>query len=1518
MKKNFVLLVLTILIMQIPTISYSSNIPRGSASIFLVDNIFDIAIHPHGKTAYISCPNRGLIAYVDISTQYPVFNPEDILVLPYPSTSKPTRLAFNTANNDLFILDENKHRLCIYDTDNPNISGSNTIDIDNGYSLFVGQYPKEIIVSADNQKIYICSEFYQPDSETDQPEYKTPVVVVIDLKWKWVENIIPLPQAEMPNAMAISNQKLYVGCWDTGAVFVIDLQDNSPEQYNIVQTLEVCPFIYDMIVKPDESLIYISVDSNNKNLYALDTSDLSLIEIPVQYPEGSTYNQREMILVNEILYVVSFSITSSIVSIIDTETNKQLMQEDVFYSGGDGAENIAISKDLKDLYIVHSRSGRIEKKDISAPWRRLQVDITGEGQGAIKSFPSGIDCHSLCQNALECDCVEKYNKDKNVRLSASWSNDHTFFKGWTGGNCSGTRGDCYVTVDDNISIAAHFESIDGAMNHCDFTPFPNKPIDSYGEYSYRLFSQNKFDDLTPIGHIVIHPTQNTTPYSGYIEVYIDDSPIQLFTNADLSASTAYRFEYSKGTHDMNLWFNASFSVEKKIVLRQWENNSERPEIEWRMVLDCSSCENELNVTPILLNTKRKKNLEKGSNASIVVETPYNGGIQSINVSGPGRCAWEATINTHWIQLLDGTDGFGSGTLVYKVSPNNEYKERTGTIIFSYHDQPFSTIPIIQKDKVLDHLTIQLPDNIVVEDEISIIPEGSSIPLNVIASWNSGLTEIVLADRWSVNLPQRLEIKSGAVNVGYVNSDTQARLTAYYTYNKRSRRAIKSVMIKDMSQLVALDIEADNFMIEGDQISVKALASWSNEDNLQDVTSQCIWSAEPSVNGFIDTNGLLTAFYVNDDQEIQISACLTYAGKELCGSKSVEIIFRSKLHGINISGCRSINEGDSCVYEARTLASNVDISTSCLWHIYPPHLAGIDSSGLLNALWINNNSMLTLIATCNENQQKYGATKNITILNNATFWIDAGDQYTLNEGESLKLRCLLNGNDVSQSCEWKLDDISIAQIDSNGRVTANMQDQNQTVTISASILKDGILMNDKKIITIIDTTALKGLYISGLTEIMENKFCNFKAFASWSNAPDTEITHQAQWSVDKQSYASITDYGRFQAQAVTSDQSVLVLASYLWNNNLIQASNSILIKEARDYFIRKGTVTYDGPQTGMLIVQAFDHSDLAFNNPMAYPFQKYWNNNTQTISFELILPSGDDYRIRAFIAHIDEKGKFNNSPDDCEAQGMYQGSTDDQCDIYLASPVYCPGFALDMNIQTRDYADTLSHQSVESVTTINTINNQLIVGLVALGVKDLDTYSANIHYDPKKIKFIGATEVLNTGHETIDSFLSQNNGKTIGFSESASGTDITLSSSLTGSNYREAPDGSGILAFITFELLDNTMATLLEITQANIIDSQGENKTVLNLRDGKVSTSAIPCEQQAWDFNQDGIVNYEDLNLFGDCWMKTETDDLWNPDYNLNQTPDIALNKQIINFKDLISFMVHWLETTSCQRQSLKK
>jgi hypothetical protein len=241
-------------------------------------------------------------------------------------------------------------------------------------------------------------------------------------------------------------------------------------------------------------------------------------------------------------------------------------------------------------------------------------------------------------------------------------------------------------------------------------------------------------------------------------------------------------------------------------------------------------------------------------------------------------------------------------------------------------------------------------------------------------------------------------------------------------------------------------------------------------------------------------------------------------------------------------------------------------------------------------------------------------------------------------------------------------------------------------------------------------------------------------------------------------------------------------------------------------------------------------------------------------------------------------------------------------LYIGDPfTYTAGVALDMDIETLDYDDSISEQDIES--SIGVASQDTVwVGVVGQNVKKLDTFQVEVSFDTSRVEFVGSAEDNAFGE--ITNLLKKNGGQTVGFQAvEISPGRVNIANALAGYDCDEAADGSGILALLQFKVIDDEPENNITLGNVFFIDCEGHEEAVTAFTHGSFN------DYPQWDFSPDGIVNYLDLALFADHWLFTEDSVGWDSRYNLS---DVAGSdgKQIIDYRDLQIFADHWLETAN--------
>ena len=148
-----------------------------------------------------------------------------------------------------------------------------------------------------------------------------------------------------------------------------------------------------------------------------------------------------------------------------------------------------------------------------------------------------------------------------------------------------------------------------------------------------------------------------------------------------------------------------------------------------------------------------------------------------------------------------------------------------------------------------------------------------------------------------------------------------------------------------------------------------------------------------------------------------------------------------------------------------------------------------------------------------------------------------------------------------------------------------------------------------------------------------------------------------------------------------------------------------------------------------------------------------------------------------------------------------------------------GVALDMDISTRAYdQERISVQDIEDTVCAAT-GETFWFALVAQDVQNLDTYEIEVSFDDSRLQLVAGME--DCPFNGIYNILKNNGGSTVGFQavENKPGT-VNVANALVGSDENEAPEGSGILALLGFQALDEDYDNALTVSKANYIDYSG--------------------------------------------------------------------------------------------------
>jgi hypothetical protein len=154
----------------------------------------------------------------------------------------------------------------------------------------------------------------------------------------------------------------------------------------------------------------------------------------------------------------------------------------------------------------------------------------------------------------------------------------------------------------------------------------------------------------------------------------------------------------------------------------------------------------------------------------------------------------------------------------------------------------------------------------------------------------------------------------------------------------------------------------------------------------------------------------------------------------------------------------------------------------------------------------------------------------------------------------------------------------------------------------------------------------------------------------------------------------------------------------------------------------------------------------------------------------------------------------------------------------AGPNGSASCAVDMNYTTQKIESNLKAK----------MNDNIWIAIVAQNVTNLDTYQVEVKFDVNRLKFLGGVE--DNSMSGIVNLLKTNGGQTIGFQtkERRAGT-VNISNALVGTDSKQAPEGSGIIALLNFKVLDAKPDNGLLLFNVHFLDSKQFDDNILNLK-----------------------------------------------------------------------------------------
>ena len=404
--------------------------------------------------------------------------------------------------------------------------------------------------------------------------------------------------------------------------------------------------------------------------------------------------------------------------------------------------------------------------------------------------------------------------------------------------------------------------------------------------------------------------------------------------------------------------------------------------------------------------------------------------------------------------------------------------------------------------------------------------------------------------------------SGVLTTSEVSTDQTVTVQASYTGGGITESATKTVTIVDVPvpvTLTSLSISGNDSVNESSNADYTATATFS-DGSTQNVTSSAGWS-ENSTYASINSSGKLTTSAVPSDQTVTVEASYTYNGTTETATKTVtitDVIVPPTLNSVTITGSTQVNESSGAQYALTANysdGSSANVTSSASWSENSAY-ASISSSGYLTTSSVASDQSCTITASYGGRSDTHNITiknvpptlSSVTITGSAQVNESSGAQYTLTANYSDG-----TSTNVTNSASWS-ENSGYASISSSGYLTTSSVASDQSCTITASY--GG--RSDTHNVTIKNVPpTLSSVTITGSAQVNESSGAQYALTANYSDGSSANVTSSASWS-ENSAYASISSSGYFTTSEVSTNQTVIVQASYAYGGITETATKTVTI------------------------------------------------------------------------------------------------------------------------------------------------------------------------------------------------------------------------------------------------------------------------------------------------------------------------------------------------------------------------
>lgn len=402
------------------------SVNRVMTGSYLINDPVEMIVSSDGQHGFVLSRENRCILVIDFMADPPKMI--DQINLPIQRDSLDMNMACNPVRGKLYIPDRDTNTIYIVDTSQLHA----TIE-----ALTV-ESPMNMAVSPDGDYLYVVS--------SGNPCQMN----IIDLTCGLFIHRVSLPENFEPEIMKISNEKLYIAGLQyensqfLGSLYQLNIDPQSPLQYQITQHKIFSENIGAIAIHPDKQSLYVAYDSPSGKISALDVNDFSILKSIEQKKETEfSKNPKDMLICRNDLYVVNSGENSiACINIQDNTLSKQ------FTLNGERPVRLHVSPDEQYLYVLSQDSGSVDIVKINRYYQVI-VETPGKSTGKVLINPGEIECIDRYEST--------YLENTSICLLASPHKNYTF-TGWMTDQC-GSSNPCSLSVVSDAIIQANFAKL---------------------------------------------------------------------------------------------------------------------------------------------------------------------------------------------------------------------------------------------------------------------------------------------------------------------------------------------------------------------------------------------------------------------------------------------------------------------------------------------------------------------------------------------------------------------------------------------------------------------------------------------------------------------------------------------------------------------------------------------------------------------------------------------------------------------------------------------------------------------------------------------------------------------------------------------------------------------------------------------------------------------------------------------------------------------------------------------------